>query len=93
MERPGNEYRGFCVLSFLFGIIKCNVSPFAGTDADGICYGDNEDTAITDFSGLRCFDNGLHGFFCIFVAYYYRNKYSFYGTCVIHYATVDAPLT
>ena len=51
-----------CRLSFLFGIIEGNVTPFSGADADSVFNGDDEDAAVADFAGLCGFDDSLYCF-------------------------------
>ena len=80
-------------LSFLFGIVEGDVATFGGADADSVFYGDNEDTSVTDFSGLCGFDDSLYCLFCVFVAYYDRDEDSLDGTGVVQYTTINAGLS
>ena len=40
-----------CRLTYLCGIREGNVTPFSGADADSVCNGDDEDTAVADNAG------------------------------------------
>ena len=66
-----------CRLSFLFGIVEGDVTPFSCADANGVFDGNDEDTAVADFAGLCCFDNSLYCLFHILVAYNNRDKDAF----------------
>ena len=82
-----------CRLSFLFGIIEGNVTPFSGADADSVFNGDDEDTAVADFAGLCGFDDSLYCLFCVFIAYNDRDEDTFDGTGVVQYTTVNTGLS
>ena len=59
---------------FLFGVVEGYVTAFGSADADGILDGDDEDTSVAYFSGLRGLDDGLYRFLGILVAYDNRDK-------------------
>ena len=73
--RACHSLRGLVLpgLSFLFGIVEGDVATFGGADADSVFYGDDEDTPVSDFSGLCGSDDGLYGLFGILVAYHDRD--------------------
>ena len=82
-----------CPLSFLFGIVECDVASLCSTYAYGILNGDDEDTSVADFTGLCRFDDGLYGLFRILVAHHDGDKDALDGTGVVHDTTVDTGLS
>ena len=81
-----------CRLTFLFCIVEGYVTTFGSAYPDSVFDRNDEDTSVTDFSGLCSFDDSLHCFLGIFVAYDNRDQNSFNGAGVIYYATVDTSL-
>lgn len=73
----------YCRLSFLFGIVESNITPFSCTDADGVFDENDEDMAVAGFAGPCCFGNNLYCLFHTLAAYNNGDKGAFDGTDII----------
>ena len=60
-------------LFLLLGVVKGDISPLAGTYADRVLDGDDEDTPVADLARLRRSQDGLYGLLHVLVAYHDRS--------------------
>ena len=74
----------------LVGVIERNVPPFAGTDADGVLYRDDEDAPVAYLARLGGFQYRLDGFLYILFAHHDGEQDALYRACVVHHAAVNA---
>ena len=77
-------------LFLLLGVVKGDISPLAGTYADRVLDGDDEDTPVADLARARRADDRVDGLVAQFVADDQDQHHALDDVRFIHHAAVDA---
>ena len=76
-------------LLLLFGVIQCDVAPFARADADGIFYRDDKNAAIANLArACRALDCS-YGLLYVLVAHHDIYQHALDAARIVHHATVN----